>query len=181
MIGHLPVVPLILMIDAMSVVKRDIMLMTVIAIADEEEAGHDLDPIPDPGEGDTLKPFNPREVVARVRAVLRRVGSTTLPSKVLRSGELALDLDGHSLMLNERSIEVTPTEFELLKAFMEQPAHAYSRAELIERALGYDYAGGERTLDSHIKNLRKKIECDPTRPVYILTVYGVGYRWGLRE
>jgi two-component system alkaline phosphatase synthesis response regulator PhoP len=127
------------------------------------------------------KPFNPREVVARVRAVLRRVGATTSPSKVLRSGELALDLDGHSLMLNERSVEVTPTEFELLKAFMEQPAHAYSRAELIERALGYDYAGGERTLDSHIKNLRKKIECDPTRPVYVLTVYGVGYRWGLRE
>lgn len=127
------------------------------------------------------KPFNPREVVARVRAVLRRVGSTASPSKVLRSGELALDLDGHSLMLNERSVEVTPTEFELLKALMEQPAHAYSRAELIERALGYDYAGGERTLDSHIKNLRKKIECDPTHPVYILTVYGVGYRWGLRE
>ena len=127
------------------------------------------------------KPFNPREVVARVRAVLRRVGSTASPSKVLRSGELALDLDGHSLMLNERSVEVTPTEFELLRALMEQPAHAYSRAELIERALGYDYAGGERTLDSHIKNLRKKIECDPTHPVYILTVYGVGYRWGLRE
>ncbi len=127
------------------------------------------------------KPFNPREVVARVRAVLRRAGSTAAPSKVLRSGELTLDLDGHTLMLNERSVEVTPTEFELLKAFMEQPAHAYSRAELIERALGYDYAGGERTLDSHIKNLRKKIECDPTHPAYILTVYGVGYRWGLRE
>jgi len=127
------------------------------------------------------KPFNPREVVARVRAVLRRAGSTASPPKILRSGELALDLDGHSLMLNERSVEVTPTEFELLKAFMEQPAHAYARAELIERALGFDYAGGERTLDSHIKNLRKKIECDPTHPVYILTVYGVGYRWGLRE
>lgn len=127
------------------------------------------------------KPFNPREVVARVRAVLRRVGSTSAPAKVLRSGELALDLDGHTLTLNDQPIEVTPTEFELLRAFMEQPVHAYTRAELIERALGYDYAGGERTLDSHIKNLRKKIECDPTHPVYILTVYGVGYRWGLRE
>jgi DNA-binding response OmpR family regulator len=84
-------------------------------------------------------------------------------------------------MLNDRPIEVTPTEFELLKAFMEQPVHAYTRGELIERALGYDYSGGERTLDSHIKNLRKKIECDPTHPAYITTVYGVGYRWGLRE
>ncbi len=127
------------------------------------------------------KPFNPREVVARVRAVLRRVGATAPPAKVLRSGELALDLDGHTLTLNDQPVEVTPTEFELLRAFMEQPVHAYTRAELIERALGYDYAGGERTLDSHIKNLRKKIECDPTHPVYILTVYGVGYRWGLRE
>ena len=127
------------------------------------------------------KPFNPREVVARVRAVLRRAGSTNAPAKVLRSGELALDLDGHTLTLNEQPIEVTPTEFELLKAFMEQPVHAYTRAELIERALGFDYAGGERTLDSHIKNLRKKIECDPTHPAYITTVYGVGYRWGLRE
>ncbi len=126
------------------------------------------------------KPFNPREVVARVRAVLRRSGGAPAPSRVLRSGGLALDVDAHTLLLNDQPVEVTPTELELLKAFMEQPSHAYTRLELIERALGFAYVGMERTLDNHIKNLRKKIEGDPTQPVYIETVYGVGYRWGLR-
>ncbi len=74
---------------------------------------------------------------------------------------------------------MTPTEFDILKALMEHPGHAFTRLELIETALGYSYEGIERTLDSHIKNLRKKIEADPARPAYILTVYGVGYRfWG---
>ncbi|MBX7214634.1 MAG: response regulator transcription factor [Thermoflexales bacterium] len=126
------------------------------------------------------KPFNPRELTARARAVLRRaVGAPPAP-RVLRSGELSLDLDGRALEIGGRAIDVTPTEFDLLKAFLEQPNHAYTRLELIERALGYAYAGMERTLDSHIKNLRRKIEADPAHPLYIETVYGVGYRWGLR-
>lgn len=126
------------------------------------------------------KPFNPREVVARVRAVLRRVGGAPPAARVLRSGEIALDVDAHQVTLKGEPVELTPTEFDLLKAFMENPAHAFTRLELIERVLGYTYAGMERTLDSHIKNLRRKIEPDPSAPIHVETVYGVGYRWGMR-
>jgi two-component system alkaline phosphatase synthesis response regulator PhoP len=77
-------------------------------------------------------------------------------------------------------VELTPTEYELLETLMESPGHAFTRLELIDRALGYSYAGMERTLDSHIKNLRKKLEPDPANPIYIETVYGVGYRWMMK-
>jgi DNA-binding response OmpR family regulator len=107
------------------------------------------------------KPFNPREVVARVRAVLRRAVGGPAQPRVLADGQ---------------PVDLTPTEFELLRAFMENPGHAFTRSELIEKSLGYTYEGLDRTLDSHIKNLRRKIESDPAQPTYIQTVYGVGYR-----
>jgi two-component system alkaline phosphatase synthesis response regulator PhoP len=124
------------------------------------------------------KPFNPREVVARVRSVLRRSQSDATQSqpRVLQLGGLLMDLDRHEVMLDGRPIELTPTEFELLRTLMENAGYAFTRMELIEQGLGYEYEGIERTLDSHIKNLRKKIEPDPKRPTYIQTVYGVGYR-----
>ncbi|MCD6289969.1 MAG: response regulator transcription factor [Anaerolineae bacterium] len=122
------------------------------------------------------KPFNPRELVARVRAVLRRVGGAEPPPRLLRVGGITLDPDRHEVNLDGRPVDLTPTEFELLRAFMEEPDHAFTRGELIERALGYTYEGMERTVDSHIKNLRRKLEEDPRRPRYIQTVYGVGYR-----
>ncbi|MBL7201787.1 MAG: response regulator transcription factor [Anaerolineae bacterium] len=122
------------------------------------------------------KPFNPQVVVARVRAVLRRAADDTGQRQVLRVRELHLDLDRHELLLSDRPVELTSTEFEFLRALMQSPDHAFTRSELIERALGYEYEGLERTVDSHIKNLRAKIEPDPKQPVYILTVYGVGYR-----
>lgn len=126
------------------------------------------------------KPFNPREVVARVRAVLRRVGAA--PSRrpsVLQVRDLVMDVDRYEVTRAGQPIELTPTEFALLRAFMENPGHAFTRLELIEKALGYAYEGMDRTIDSHIKNLRRKIEPDPKHPTYIETVYGVGYR--LRE
>lgn len=122
------------------------------------------------------KPFNPREVVARVRAILRRVTAGPTAPRVLQVGDLKLDVDRHEVTLAGRPIETTPTEFALLKTLMENPNHAFTRAELIEKALGYSYEGLDRTLDSHIKNLRKKIEDDPSEPRYIETVFGVGYR-----
>ncbi len=124
------------------------------------------------------KPFNPREVVARVRSVLRRSGSSGDLSqrRVLQVASLLMDLDRHEVMLDGRTLELTPTEFALLRALMENPGYAFTRMELIEQGLGYEYEGLERTLDSHIKNLRKKIEADPGQPTYIQTVYGVGYR-----
>ena len=125
------------------------------------------------------KPFNPREVVACVRAILRRTTATPSAPHVLLVGDLQLDVDRHTVMMGERAIETTPTEFTLLRILMENPNRAFTRGELIEKALGYSYEGMERTLDTHIKNLRKKIEDDPSDPQYIETVFGVGYR--LRE
>jgi len=124
------------------------------------------------------KPFNPREVVARVRSVLRRTysGGNNLTSRVLQIGALIMDLDRHEVLLNGESIELTATEFNLLKVLLENPGYAFTRSELIERALGYEYEGSERTLDSHMRNLRRKIEPDPDQAIYIQTIYGVGYR-----
>ena len=124
------------------------------------------------------KPFNPREIVARVRAVLRRRPARLLCplvcSRLARSG---LDPDRHQATLAGQPLDLTPTEFDLLHTLMASPGHAFTRAELIERALGYSYEGLDRTVDSHIKNLRRKIEPDPVNPTFIQTVYGVGYRF----
>ncbi len=123
-----------------------------------------------------VKPFNPHEVVARVRAVLRRTGGAPVISHVIQAGGLRMDLDRHEVTLDGVSIELTPTEFDLLKLLLEQRGHAFTRLELVEKGLGYNFEGLERTIDSHIKNLRRKIEPDPSHPTYIETVYGVGYR-----
>jgi two-component system alkaline phosphatase synthesis response regulator PhoP len=124
------------------------------------------------------KPFNPREVVARVRSVLRRSQPGEAPGqqRVLQLAGLLMDLDRHEVMLDGQPVELTPTEYDLLRTLMESPGYAFTRMELIERGLGYEYEGLERTLDSHVKNLRRKIEPDPRQPTYIQTVYGVGYR-----
>ena len=122
------------------------------------------------------KPFNPREVVARVRAVLRRAQGDMTPSRLIQVGELTVDVAAHRAEVGGQPLHLTPTEFNLLRALAEQTGHALTRLELIERGLGYSYEGLERTVDSHIKNLRRKIEPDPQHPTYIETVYGVGYR-----
>jgi DNA-binding response OmpR family regulator len=125
------------------------------------------------------KPFNPREVVARVRSLLRRsqLNQGAAVARILQAGDLLLDLGRHELLLAGAPVELTQTEFRLLEIFMNNPGYAFTRIDLIEQALGYNYEGMERTLDSHIKNLRKKIEPDPKQPTYIQTVYGVGYRF----
>ncbi len=122
------------------------------------------------------KPFNPHEVVARVRAVLRRANQDFGPSHIIQIGQLMLDADRHEVQLAGKPVELTPTEFDLLRTLMEYPGHAFTRQSLIEKGLGYNYEGMERTLDSHIRNLRRKIEADPSEPTYIKTVFGVGYR-----
>lgn len=123
------------------------------------------------------KPFNPRELVARVRALLRRANGAGGPPAHITRGDLALDLGGHRLTVRGEAVELTPTEFELLRLFMENPGHTYTREELLEKALGYSFEGAGRTLDSHIRNLRQKIEADPRRPVCIETVHCIGYRF----
>ncbi len=123
------------------------------------------------------KPFNPAEVVVRVQAILRRALGAPPPARVLCIGTLRLDVDGHTLSVEGQDQPLTPTEFALLRALMDNPNHSFTRDELIEKALGYHYEGLERTLDSHIKNLRRKIEPNPSEPRYIETVFGVGYRF----
>jgi len=120
------------------------------------------------------KPFNPHEVVARVRTVLRRVQPTT--SHIIRIDGLEMDMDSRRVTCDGKLIDLTPTEYTILKTLMQNTNYVFSRAELITRSLGYEYASIERTLDSHIRNLRKKIEIDPGQPRYIQTVYGVGYK-----
>ena len=124
------------------------------------------------------KPFNPREVVARVNALLRRtqMNGQSIASQVIQVGELKLDTGRREVSKGEQIIDLTPTEFNLLHTLMENPGYAFTRSELIEKGLGYTYEGLDRTLDSHIKNLRRKIEPDPGNLTYIQTVYGVGYR-----
>jgi two-component system alkaline phosphatase synthesis response regulator PhoP len=122
------------------------------------------------------KPFNPREVVARVRSVLRRTSGDVSPPRILRLGDLEMDVDQHSIRALGQSVELTPTEFALLHLLMDSPTRAFTRTEMIEKGLGYAYEGMERTIDSHIKNLRKKLGVQAGQPGYIETVYGVGYR-----
>lgn len=122
------------------------------------------------------KPFNPREVVARVRAVLRRAQGKPAAQHIIRAGEVAIDLDAHHVEVNGQPAGLTPTEFSLLRALAEYPGHALTRMELIEKGLGYSYDGMDRTVDSHIKNLRRKLCSAGASAELIETVFGVGYR-----
>ena len=121
------------------------------------------------------KPFSPREVTARVRAVLRR-GSRE-PVEVVRAGDLVIDLRAHEVSLGGRRVELTPTEFRLLETMAGHPNQVFTRMQLIDRVQGHAFEGYERTVDAHIKNLRGKVEPDPKTPRYIVTVYGVGYKF----
>lgn len=123
------------------------------------------------------KPFSPRVVVARVRALLRRSEVAPVATQVLRVADLEIDLDGHTAQRGGHQLDLTPTEFGLLAALAAQPGRAFSRLQLLEASQGAAYEGYERTIDAHIKNLRAKIELDPKNPQYIETVFGIGYRF----
>lgn len=123
------------------------------------------------------KPFSIRELTARVRAVLRRTEKQTVEQDILRAADITLDRSGRIVMLAERLVDLTPSEFDLLATMMAAPGRAFSRLELLERLQGSAYEGYERTIDVHIRNLRAKIEPDDSKPRYIETVYGVGYRF----
>jgi DNA-binding response OmpR family regulator len=122
------------------------------------------------------KPFSPRELVARVRAVLRRIAPAPAGPRPIHAGPLTIDPARRATVLDGRGIDLTPTEFTLLSTMAAAPGQVFSRGQLLD-ALGPDYYGLERTIDSHIKNLRAKIEADPRRPIFVLTVFGVGYKF----
>ena len=121
------------------------------------------------------KPFSPREVVARVRAVLRR--GTREATDLVRAGDLTIDLLAHEVSLQGRRVDLTPTEFRLLEILAGHPNQVFTRMQLIDRVQGHAFDGYERTVDAHVKNLRGKVEPDPRNPRYIMTVYGVGYKF----
>ena len=123
------------------------------------------------------KPFSPRELVARVRAVLRRASGQRSQGDVVRGGPIVLDRAAHTVTVNGAHLDLTPTEFALLDALMQNSGRTLNRLQLIEQALGYSYDGYERTIDAHIRNLRQKLEPNTRNPRYVVTVYGVGYRF----
>ena len=123
------------------------------------------------------KPFSPRELVARVRATLRRASGEVGPSSILRAGDMELDTAALAATVAGEPVDLTPTEFQVLATLVRQPGRIFSREQLLEAVHGVAFDGFDRSVDSHIKNLRRKIEPDPRRPTYIQTVYGVGYRF----
>jgi two-component system alkaline phosphatase synthesis response regulator PhoP len=124
-----------------------------------------------------IKPFSPRELVARVRAVLRRVRGGVHQPGLIRVGELEIDVHGHRVTCAGEAVHLTRTEFNLLVTLAQHPGQAFSRAQLLDRVHGVRYDGFDRSIDAHIKNLRRKLEPDPVEPRYVLTVYGVGYKF----
>lgn len=149
-----------------------IILLTARVDKDDKVIGLEL------GADDYVtKPFRPRELLARIRAVLRRIGETEPTAEVLRSSDITLDRDSHTVKVGEEYVDLTPSEFDLLATLLSAPGRAFSRLDLLDRIQGTAYEGYERTVDVHIKNLRAKIEYDPRSPRYIETVYGVGYRF----
>jgi DNA-binding response OmpR family regulator len=123
------------------------------------------------------KPFSPRVVVAKIRAVLRRLDASVAPPQRVRVADIEIDLDAHTVVRAGDFIDVTPTEFDLLATLAAQPGRAFSRLQLLEATQGTTYEGYERTIDAHVKNLRAKLETDPKNPRYIETIFGVGYRF----
>jgi len=123
------------------------------------------------------KPFSPRELVARVRAVLRRAAPPGPPDAVLQRGDLTIDQPRMRVTRKGRPVELTATEFQLLAALARQPGRVFTRAQLLDAVRGTEVESYERAIDTHVKNIRRKLEPDPHDPTYVLTVYGAGYKF----
>jgi DNA-binding response OmpR family regulator len=123
------------------------------------------------------KPFSPKELVARVRAVLRRAEALRRPTEVIRVGDVVLDAGRMEVKVGDRHVEVTPTEFQLLATLARQPGRVFTRAQLLNAIHGIAFDSYERAIDAHVKNIRRKLEPEPRSPRYLLTTFGVGYRF----
>jgi DNA-binding response OmpR family regulator len=151
-----------------------IILLTAKTTEEDRIVGLDL------GADDYVtKPFSPKELAARVRAIFRRTPDEALqlgPSEI-KYGGLRVDFPKHEAYLDNKTLNLTPVEFKLLGVLLREPARVFSRAQLIQKVLGYDFDGFDRTIDVHILNLRRKLEPDAGHPKYIKTVYGAGYKF----
>ena len=154
--------------------EAPIIMLTALSTEQDKLAGLEL------GADDYVtKPFSPRELCARVKAVLRRTSEgNDAPQPPLTYRDLFLDQERHVVTVGGIAAHLTPTEFQILAVLLKEPGRLFNRGQLVERALGYDYDGLDRTVDVHIRNLRRKIEPDPDAPTYIRTVYGIGYKLG---
>jgi len=157
---------------------REVSDLPVIMLTARTTEGDRIDGLDSGADDYVSKPFSPREVMARVRAVLRRRQTPETGGEILDFEGLTLDPAAHEARVDGAPIALTPTEFRILLTLAASPGRVFSRDEIVERALGLDFDGYDRTVDAHIMNLRKKIEPDRTRPRYIVTVFGAGYRFG---
>ena len=162
-------------LDVTREIRRTSMLPIVILTARDDEVdklvGLEL------GADDyVIKPFSPRELVARVKAVLRRTEAAAAPAETIRVGELLVDLPRRRVAVGGRPVDLTPAEFDLLVALARQPGRILTRMQLLDAIHGIAHEAYERAIDSHVKNLRRKLEPQPAAPRYVLTVHGVGYR-----
>lgn len=123
-----------------------------------------------------IKPFSPREVVARVRTIFKRTSADPIKVDVIEVGNLAIDLEKHTVNLAGKPIDLTPTEFEILVTLARHPKRVFTRLQIMEQAQGNAFEGYERTIDAHIKNIRIKLEPNPKKPTYVQTVFGIGYK-----
>ncbi len=127
------------------------------------------------------KPFSPRELVARVRVILRRVNKEVVQQGIVRAADLEIDLNGHRVLRAGEPVQLSRTEFNLLAVLAQHPGQTFSRAQLVDRLHNVSFQGFDRSIDAHIKNLRRKLEPEPGEPRYILTVFGVGYKFTEEE
>lgn len=157
----------------------DVPIIMLTAKSDEESR---IDGLSIGADDYVVKPFSPRELIGRVKALLRRSyrseGSQPLAEKLIfDNGRLLIDIDKMLVLKDNLIKDLTSNEFKILTAFVSNPGSVLSREQLIEIAFGYDYEGFDRTIDTHIKNIRQKLEDNPKAPAYIVTVYGVGYKF----
>jgi DNA-binding response OmpR family regulator len=123
------------------------------------------------------KPFSPREVVARAKVILRRAHKAVVKPEPIKIGSLVIDVERHQATKNSIDLDLTPTEFKILEILAGSPGRVFSRLQIVEQVQGYAFEGYERTIDAHVKNLRRKIEINPKDPQHIQTIYGVGYKF----
>ena len=163
-------------IDVARSVRRDSSVPIVMLTARDDELDRVLG-LEIGADDYVTKPFSPRELVARVRAILRRVDHDLEPSERIEAAGVSIDLGRMKVEADGRTVELTPTEFALLVALARQPGRIFTRSQLLDAVHGIAFESYERAIDAHVKNLRRKLEPDPARPRYVLTVYGVGYRF----
>jgi DNA-binding response OmpR family regulator len=163
-------------LDVARAIRRESSLPIVMLTARDDELDRVLG-LEIGADDYVTKPFSPRELVARVRAILRRVGREAEPGDRIEAAGISIDVPRMRVEVEGHAVELTPTEFQLLATLARQPGRVFTRSQLLDAIHGIAFESYERAIDAHVKNLRHKLEPDPTRPRYLLTVYGVGYRF----